>query len=133
MVVTFQQNQNKTSLTSTSTTTSTTQNLERGTIGNHSNHRTRLNKKHPLRLSRPSHCHKQPKSPLNTTVQPNSRPSYGSQATAESGAFSYDDEYYEGEEEPDIEEELAKLEEEYLSAEEEEIDLQMGENTAGRK
>nr|XP_019009927.1 uncharacterized protein I206_05488 [Kwoniella pini CBS 10737]OCF48708.1 hypothetical protein I206_05488 [Kwoniella pini CBS 10737] len=62
---------------------------------------------------------------INLPFQPTSLPSYGAAAALESGAFSYDDEYYEGEEDIDIEEELAKLEDEYLSAEEEEIDLQM--------
>ncbi|WWD06853.1 hypothetical protein V865_004949 [Kwoniella europaea PYCC6329] len=64
---------------------------------------------------------------LPPAKQPTTRPSYGTHAALESGAFSYDDEYYEGEEDIDIEEEIAKLEEEYLSAEEEEIDFQMGE------
>ncbi|WWD21364.1 hypothetical protein CI109_105848 [Kwoniella shandongensis] len=58
------------------------------------------------------------KHPL-TDPKVNTRPSYGSQATAESGAFSYDDEYYE-EEDYDIEEEIAKLEEDLNDSEDEE-------------
>ncbi|OCF42973.1 proteasome activator subunit 4 [Kwoniella heveanensis CBS 569] len=64
---------------------------------------------------------------LPKSSQPRTVPSYGSQAALESGAFSYDDEYYEGEEDFDIEEELAKLEEEYLSSEDEEPEHAMGE------
>ncbi|WVR08974.1 hypothetical protein IAU60_006033 [Kwoniella sp. DSM 27419] len=55
-------------------------------------------------------------------TRPVTKPSYGSQATAESGAFSYDDEYYEGEEDFDIEEELAKLEDEQVLDYEEEVE-----------
>ncbi|KAK8843981.1 hypothetical protein IAR55_006774 [Kwoniella newhampshirensis] len=59
--------------------------------------------------------------------QPHTHPAYGTQASAESGAFSYDDEYYE-EEDYDIEEEIAKLEEELNdSGDEEEFEVAMAE------
>ncbi|WRT69165.1 uncharacterized protein IL334_006149 [Kwoniella shivajii] len=117
MAVTSETDQNQTSLVSTSTNNQS----EQYTFGNRLNNSDISIQAH-RRLPKSSH---RPSTALPQSYQPTTHPSYGTQGELESGAFSYDDVFYEGEEDINLEEELAKLEEEYLSTEEEDWDPQM--------